>query len=110
MAVQEDHNLPDGALLRPPRFDGIAPLFSNPGHFLKPMRLGLDYVEHLLAEGGDQLLGVDRTDAADHAGAKIFLDPLDCRRRHGFEKPRAKLDAMGPVIAPFAAGLNELAC
>ncbi len=109
MAVQEDHDLPDGALLRPPRDDGVASLLPDAGYFLKPMRFGLDHVEHLLLERGDQLLGVDRADAADHAGAKIFLDSLDRRRRHGLQKPRPKLDAVRAIVAPLATGLNELA-
>ena len=40
----------------------------------QPIGLGLDDVEHVLAERLHQLLGVDRADAADHAGAKILLD------------------------------------
>ena len=46
-------------------------------HFAKPVRLGLDDFEHLLPEGLDHLLGVDRPDAPDHPGAEIFLDPVD---------------------------------
>ena len=44
-------------------------------HLAKPIGLGLDGVEDLLAEGLDHLLGIDRADAPDHAGAVIFLIP-----------------------------------
>ena len=39
--------------------------------------LGLDDVEILLTEGLDHLLGVGWPDGPDHAGAQIFLDPVD---------------------------------
>ena len=41
-------------------------------HLAKPIGLGLDDVEDLLAEGLDHLLGIDRADAPDHAGARYF--------------------------------------
>jgi hypothetical protein len=37
----------------------------------------LDHVEDLVAKSPDQLPGVDRSDAADHAGREILLDALD---------------------------------
>src|SRR5215469_5073718 len=58
----------------------------------------LDSVEHGLAERAHELLRIDRPDAADHAGAEIFLDSLDrgwCRR---FEKRGAELDAVRAVV------------
>ena len=52
-----------------------------PVDLTQAIRLRFDDVENLLAEGTDQLLAVDRSDAADHAGAKVFLDAVDrCRR------------------------------
>ena len=65
-------------------------------------RLGLDDVEHLLAERLDHLLGVDRADAADHAGAEILLDAVDRGRRRGAHEARLELLAMGAVVDPFA--------
>ena len=44
-------------------------------HLAKPIGLGLDDVEDLLAEGLDHLLGIDRADAPDHAGAVYFSIP-----------------------------------
>jgi hypothetical protein len=43
----------------------------------------LDDVEHGIAKGAHQLLGVDRPDATDHPRAEILLDPFDRRRRRG---------------------------
>jgi hypothetical protein len=53
------------------------------------MRLLLDDLEYGFAEGADELFRIDRPDAADHAGAEIFLDPLDrrwcgCLQERGF--------------------------
>ena len=46
-------------------------------HFVQSIGFGLDDVEDLLPEGLDHLLGIDRPDAPDHPGAKIFLNPVD---------------------------------
>ena len=42
-------------------------------------------------------------------GAEIFLDPLDRRRRRGLEERGSELDAVGAVVDPGAARLDELA-
>ena len=73
-----------------------------PVDLAQPIGLGLDDVEHLLAEGLDHLLGVDRTDAADHAGAEILLDAVDGGRRRGAHEARLELLTMGAVVDPFA--------
>ena len=62
-----------------------------------------------LAEGPDQLLGVDRADAADHAGAEILLDALDRGRRRGPQEARPELLAVGAVVDPFARRGDPLA-
>ena len=41
------------------------------------VRLCLDHIEYPFAKHPNQLLGIDRADAADHAGAKVFLDTVD---------------------------------
>ena len=61
-------------------------------------------IEHLLAEGPDQLAGVDRADAPDHPGAQILLDALDGRRLRGADEARPELLAVGAVVHPFAGG------
>src|SRR6202043_3299665 len=87
----------------------IGPLRTNAGNFPQPMRLCLDDVEHLAAEGPEEFAGISRTNATDHSGAKIFFDSLCRGGRHRFQKPGAKLHAMGAIVGPFAARLDELA-
>ena len=74
MAVQEDHDLAHDLLLGPGAGDALGAHGADAGHLAQAVRLGLDNVEHFLAERLDHLLGVDRADAADHARAEILLD------------------------------------
>ena len=64
----------------------------------------------LLAEGLDELLRVDGSDAGDHAGAEVLLDAVDRRRRRRLEEPGAELQSMGAVVDPLAAGGDPFAC
>ena len=109
VAVQEQHDLADDLLLGPAADDALRTLRADAGHLTQAARLLLDDVEHGFAEGADQLLRVDRPDAADHAGAEIFLDPLDRRRRRRLEERGSELDAVGAVVDPGPARLDELA-
>ena len=77
VAVQEDHDLAHDLLLGPGGGDALRADRADAIDLAHPVGLGLDDVEHLLAEGLDHLLGVDRPDAADHAGGEILLDALD---------------------------------
>ena len=56
--------------------------------------LPLDHVEHIGAEGADQLLRVDRADPPDHAGAQILLDALRRGRHRGAQEAGLELEAM----------------
>ena len=76
VGVKKDHDLPDDLLFGLGVRDAFGPNCADAGHLAKPIGLGLDDVEDLLPEGLDHFLGVDRSDAADHPGAEIFLDPL----------------------------------
>ncbi len=50
----------------------------------------------------------DRPYAADHPGAEILLDPLNCRRRRGLEEQGSELDTVSAVIDPGSvAGTNS---
>ena len=102
VAVQEDHDLPHDLLLGPSVRDPFGSNRADARHLAKPIGLGLDDVEDLLSEGLDHLLGIDRPDAADHPGAQVFLDPVDCARGRGLEKPRLELLTVGAIIDPFA--------
>ena len=109
VAVQKHHDLADHLLLGPGIDDALRPDLAGPAHLAQALRSALDDVEHLLAEAADQLLRVDRADAADHAGAEIALDPLGRGRRRGLQEPRLELLAVGAVVAPFAGGGDPLA-
>src|ERR1700724_3691299 len=80
-----------------------------PTTFPQPMRFCFDDVEHLAAEGPEEFAGISRTNAADHSGAEIFFDSLCRGGRHRFQKPGAELHAMGAIVVPLAARLDELA-
>ena len=82
---------------------------ANPGHLTKPIRLGLDDVEHLLPERLHHLLGVDWANAADHSGAEVFLDAIDRGRGGRAHEARLELLAMGVVVNPFARSSDPFA-
>src|SRR5208282_3551771 len=109
VAMKEDHNLPDDLLLGPGVGDPLGPNDADAGHLAKPIGFGLDDVEDLLAEGLDHLLGVDRPDAPDHAGAQVFLDPVDRTWRRGLEKARPELLTVGAIVDPIAGCGDPLA-
>ena len=89
--------------------DPVGPHRTDAVDLAQAFGLRLDDVEHLLAEGAHQLLGVDRPDAADHAGAEVFLDAVERGRCRGLQELRLELLAMGAVIDPFARCGDPLA-
>src|SRR4051794_12409439 len=109
MLVQEDHDLAHSALLGPALDDLASPLRPDAGHLAQPPGLALDDFEHGIAEGGDQLAGVDRTDAADQAGGQILLDTLGGGGRGRLQEGGLELQAMTAVVDPLAGGLDPLA-
>ena len=56
MAVQEDHDLADDLLLGPGVGDALGAHRADAGHLAQALGLGLDDVEHLLAEGSTSFL------------------------------------------------------
>ena len=102
MAVQEDHDLPHDLLFGPGIGDALGTDGADAGHLSQPIGLGLDDIEHLLAERLDHLLGIDRPDAADHPRAQVLLDAVDRRRRRGAHEARLELLAMGVIVDPVA--------
>src|SRR6266536_2793305 len=85
MAVQEDHDLADRLLLGPGGRDAAGSYRTDAVHLPQAIRLRLDDLEHLVAEGAQELLGIDRANAADHSRGEVLLDTLDRRGRRGFE-------------------------
>ena len=76
MPMQKDHYLTDHLLIGPGQCDLVGPLRPDALDLPQSLRLGFDQIKHVLAEFLDHALGVNRPDATDHAGAKVFLDPL----------------------------------
>src|SRR6266496_5240437 len=102
VAVQEDHDLADHLLLGPGRRDAAGSHRTDAIHLPQAIRLRLDDIEHLVAEGAQELLGIDWAYATDHSGSDILLDALDRRGRRGFEEPGFKLLTVGAVVDPAA--------
>ena len=91
------------AIIRSARFGPIPVTWRRRGGPL------FDDVEHCLTESVHEFLGVDRPDAADHAGADILLDPLDRRWCRSLQERSSELDAMRAVGNPVPACMDELA-
>ncbi len=67
---------PPNLLLRPSSGDAPGANGADASHLTQPLRCAFDDIEHLLAEGLDHLLGVNRPNAPDHAGGEVLLDAL----------------------------------
>src|SRR5208283_5537889 len=102
-------DLPDDLLLGPGVRYALRTNRADARHLAKPVRFGLDDVEDPLPKGLDHLLGVARSDAPDHAGAQVFLDPVDRTRRRGLDKARPELPTVGAIVDPFAGCGDPLA-
>jgi hypothetical protein len=86
----------------------ICPHRSDAVHFPEAVRLSLDDVERLLAEGSQQLLGADRPDAPDHARSQVLLDTVERCWGRGFEEPGLELLTVSAVISPVTSGRDPL--
>ena len=102
MAVKEDHDFAHDLLFGPGSRDTAGSHWTNALDLTQALRLGLDNIEYFVAENAHQLLGVDRTDAADHAGGEIFLDAVDRARCRCAEEAGLELLSVNAVIHPFA--------
>jgi hypothetical protein len=65
--VQKHHDLADDLLLGPGGCYASCPHWSDAIQLPEAVRLRFDDVEHLVPESSQQLLGVNRPDAPDHA-------------------------------------------
>ena len=109
MAVQEQHDFPDGLLLGPGGENAGGANRPDALDLTQPVRRRLDDVEHLLAEGAYELLGVNRANAADHAGREVLLNSVGGIGKRSAQEPRVELLTMGAVVDPFARGGDPLA-
>ena len=109
VGVQEQHDLAYGLLVGPARDDARGPLGADAGDLAQALGLLLDQVEHRVPERADQRAGIDRADAADHAGAQVLLDALQRGRLRGGDARGLELQAVVAVGGPPARGGDELA-
>ena len=72
-------------------------------------RLGVDHVEHAVAERLHELAREHRPDAPDEAGPEIPLDALEAARRRGVNGRGAELQAVDEVVEPLAHRADLLA-
>ena len=101
--------LADDLLVGPAGGDLPGANFRRCRDFTEAFRGLLDDVEDRHAEGLDQLPGVDRADALDHARAEVALDAGQGGRRRDLDEHRAKLPAMFPIGDPAAGSGGVLA-
>ena len=109
VAVQEHHDFPHRLLFGPGGENAGRANRPDAIHLAQPVRRRLDDVEHLLAEGAHELLGINGTNAPDHAGREVLLDAVGRGRGRRAEEPRFELLAVGAVVDPFARGGDPLA-
>ena len=102
VAVQEHHDFPHRLLFGPGRENAGSANRPDAVDLAQPVRGGLDDVEHLLAKGAHELLGVNRANTPDHAGREVLLDAVGRSRGRCAQEPRFELLAVGAVVDPFA--------
>ena len=109
MRVQEQHDVPDRSLITPCLRDFQLALGANAFHLLQGIGRFLDDFEKLFTEPRDQLLGIHRTNAFDHAAAQVLLHALSGIRWHGSQMERFQLPAMVFIDNPIAFRRQPLA-
>src|SRR5262249_49350172 len=109
VAMQKHHDLTAYLLLGPGSHDATRAHGANAINLAQAIWLPLDDVEHLLAEGAQKLLGVDRADAANHPRRQIPFDSLDRSGRRGLEELGLELLPMRAVVKPLARRSDPLA-
>jgi hypothetical protein len=108
VAVQEHHDFPHRLLLGPGSENTGSANRPDAVNLAQPVRRCLDDVEHFLAEGAYQFFGIDRPNAPDHAGRKVFLDAVGRSRGRCAQEAGPELLAVGAIIDPFARGRDPL--
>ena len=76
MTVQEDHDFPHDFLFGPCICDSFGSNCTNTGDFAEAFGFSFYDVKNFISEGLNQFFGIDRPNAPDHAGAKVFFDTL----------------------------------
>ena len=102
VGVEEDHDVADDLLSGPCLHDLSGPAGADAGNLAQPARLGVDHLEHEVAERLDEFAREHRPDAPDEAGSQVPLDALEAARRRGVHGRGAELQAVGKVVQPLA--------
>jgi hypothetical protein len=116
MAVQEQHDLADHLLFGPAAADPLRPLGPDAGDLLEPFGRLLDHVEHRLAEGSDQLAGVDQlwSMLVYGSGGSLLLGSLNgfaVAEAHAIDHLSEALRAVQPTPVPLGRlGKHEDHC
>src|SRR6266446_10562962 len=92
------HDFPHRLLLGPGSGDAAGSYRTDAVDLTQSVRPRLNNVEHLVAEGAQELLGVGRADAPDHAGREVLLDAIGRGRGRCAQERRFELLAVCPII------------
>ena len=108
VGMQKHHDVAHRLLLGPA--GGDLPARISPMPDTSRSRTGsASTISKVASPNAGDALGELGADAAHHAGAEVFLDPLGGRRRRGLEEVGLELQPMRPVGEPDADGVDELA-
>ena len=107
--MQKDHDLAHDLLLGPGSDDALGAARADAVDFAQALRRTLDDIENLVAERLNKPFGIDRPDAADHAGGQVLLHTLDRSRLCRFQELRPELQPMRAVILPAPARRHPFA-
>jgi hypothetical protein len=108
MGLQKYHDLAHDLLLSPGAGHPFLALGSDALQFQQTLRLPLDDIEDLLAEGADQFAGEVRADALDHARAQVLLNAFKCGGRNDPQLLGLELEAVLAVVGPCAGTFDVL--
>jgi hypothetical protein len=109
MLMQEHHDLADDLLVRPSCGDLGRTHGANACDITQALRRSFYNIEHILAEGFHQPIGIDRPNAPDHPRAKVFFDALDGRGSGGLQKVSLELQAVVAIVQPHSGGRDPFA-
>jgi len=106
MGLKKHHDLPHHLLLRPCAGHPFLAFRSDAFQLQQTLRLLLDDVENLLAEGADQLFREVRADALDHPGPEVLLDAFQGAGRDDPQVLGLELKTVLAVVGPGAGALD----
>ena len=109
VALQKNHGLALLGLFGVAFHDHGGALLSDAGHLEQALRLGVEHIERLLAEGLDEQLGGGGADAADHAAGEVLFDAGEGGRLFDLDGLHLDLAAIDGMLDPLAGDVQLLA-